>query len=172
MRVWIEIWRYVSRFDSRPFHPLMRVWIEIEWDYRYPYDGFVSPSYEGVDWNSTGYSTTYLDRLSFTLLWGCGLKLLTRPLKNMFFSFTLLWGCGLKYLESNTNERIIAFHPLMRVWIEMPHRYQHIEDHYTVSPSYEGVDWNPSTVWFVSSCECFTLLWGCGLKLPVFYINL
>ena len=49
MRVWIEIIPTFALSGSRLFHPLMRVWIEIEVgaDFRAGYE--VSPSYEGVD---------------------------------------------------------------------------------------------------------------------------
>ena len=86
-----------------------------------------------------------------------------------------------------TNSGIyIAFHPLMRVWIEIV-MSSSFNSPLTVSPSYEGVDWNclacfSNFFWCVSPSyegvdwntispliknrvgHGFTLLWGCGLK--------
>ena len=73
MRVWIEINIMLLFNPPILFHPLMRVWIEIcLYAFKLPLK-IVSPSYEGVDWNIL--SPMLLLLLScFTLLWGCGLK--------------------------------------------------------------------------------------------------
>ena len=74
----------------------------------------------------------------------------------------------------------------MRVWIEIG-AYTKVKIIKSVSPSYEGVDWNNLTVYPIYKLlgvspsyegvdwntvinsiynyfACFTLLWGCGLK--------
>ena len=74
MRVWIEIKGNPTTAAASEFHPLMRVWIEISTPYFILLYGWVSPSYEGVDWNNFNWHSDTL-KASFTLLWGCGLKL-------------------------------------------------------------------------------------------------
>ena len=49
MRVWIEIKEPEISEAVSQFHPLMRVWIEINVDLLILDDLGVSPSYEGVD---------------------------------------------------------------------------------------------------------------------------
>ena len=49
MRVWIEIVSPVTTPSTKPFHPLMRVWIEMKILKKIKPKIPVSPSYEGVD---------------------------------------------------------------------------------------------------------------------------
>ena len=50
MRVWIEIYNQAPIVVlTLSFHPLMRVWIEIDYVQAFNCSFRVSPSYEGVD---------------------------------------------------------------------------------------------------------------------------
>ena len=125
------------------FHPLMRVWIEIQgWDRRPPflpcftllwgcglkfvltfkalYHLVVSPSYEGVDWNKPW------DRVSHG------------------YRFHPLMRVWIEIIKSLPTLSIVSFHPLMRVWIEII-----------------LIDFA------LALAERFTLLWGCGLKFEI-----
>ena len=145
MRVWIEINAFYIPFWFWLFHPLMRVWIEISLPRILKSVWLVSPSYEGVDWNPVN-----------TKMY----KLMT--------SFTLLWGCGLKCCPTMHQGYWVQFHPLMRVWIEIPISSIKLSSK-AVSPSYEGVDWNTPSVSLFRYKSRFTLLWGCGLKYLVIF---
>ena len=65
MRVWIEI-QYIRDNKKVPkFHPLMRVWIEIPWWTTFKrMKATVSPSYEGVDWNTIDMEEVIMEEVS------------------------------------------------------------------------------------------------------------
>ena len=140
MRVWIEILSASKKSVHFLFHPLMRVWIEITFLMFNVLDEHVSPSYEGVDWNFRKGFLPFVG-VSFTLLWGCGLKSSSAGFSASVSGFTLLWGCGLKSKNLTFISNDVLFHPLMRVWIEIHLQWPIYHDR-PVSPSYEGVDWN------------------------------
>ena len=103
------------------FHPLMRVWIEINFKIFEFCTWHVSPSYEGVDWN-------HIERYkigqqeSFTLLWGCGLKCELYRIHNKGLVFHPLMRVWIEIYQAMKILFLIMFHPLMRVWIEI-YRY-------------------------------------------------
>ena len=141
MRVWIEILPTVAKLLDIAFHPLMRVWIEI---------------IEISDFIKIG--------AGFTLLWGCGLKFRSFQSWGVITPrFTLLWGCGLKYLDSRGHRNYKCFTLLWGCGLKWTKSYLDTMVT-TVSPSYEGVDWNEPTLMRNISTLSFTLLWGCGLK--------
>ena len=122
----------------------MRVWIEIT-VFSAPLVGAdVSPSYEGVDWNAKDVFSGF-DFNCFTLLWGCGLKLTLLACSFRLLQFHPLMRVWIEIKKLVLYLRCPApFHPLMRVWIEIRVLWL-MQVRQNVSPSYEGVDWNK---WF------------------------
>ena len=102
------------------FHPLMRVWIEMSISTSVSGGAFVSPSYEGVDWNIV-------------------LNTVKKHFINVSPSYEGVdWNCECFWIKYCTKVVSPSYEG-----VDWNSRIKSSYAIGTVSPSYEGVDWNP-----------------------------
>ena len=183
MREWIEISMSVSNISLSTVLPRMREWIEIRCRVHKSSACLGSPSYEGVDWNSSPYILPSVARCSPSYEGVDWNKLICQNLNIGLGSpsyegvdwnigightfmyntlFSLVWGSGLKYKPwicwkvawSSPSYEGVDWNNVPILW----------QSYWKGSPSYEGVDWNDHLCEFDSYNIMFSLVWGSGLK--------
>ena len=141
--------------------PLTREWIEIN------LFGYVNNQLSGFSL-LRGSGLKFLRRFMmkkksrFSLLRGSGLKFVILLYSFISCLFSLLRGSGLKFLGQDVGEVRAKFSLLRGSGLKS--YFHHTQAKAYSSPSYEGVDWNPFTIYIISHYTRFSLLRGSGLK--------